>query len=101
MLWGREQLAGDMGIDDSGEGSGGIALAHNVGSPEECTRSSSRLAALGAVVTRAPAKPFYGGYVGSFRDPDGHAWEIAHNPGFLLAPDGSVAVGEANRTSES
>jgi uncharacterized glyoxalase superfamily protein PhnB len=54
----------------------------------------------GAVVTRKPSETFYGGYPGGFRDPDGHAWEIAHNPGFALLPDGSVVVGEANETSE-
>jgi uncharacterized glyoxalase superfamily protein PhnB len=46
----------------------------------------------GARVTRPPAETFYGGYAGYFLDPDGHAWEIAHNPGFALADDGSLTV---------
>ena len=46
----------------------------------------------GATVTREPAETFYGGYAGVFRDLDGHAWEIAHNPGFGLADDGSVIL---------
>ena len=46
----------------------------------------------GAEVTREPSETFYGGYAGAFRDLDGHAWEIAHNPGFGLAPDGSVIL---------
>jgi uncharacterized protein len=43
-------------------------------------------------VTRPPAETFYGGYAGVFLDPDGHAWEIAHNPGFTLADDGSLVL---------
>ena len=101
VLWGREKLAGDMGIDDSREGWGGIALAHNVGSREEVDEILEQARRAGAVVTREPAKTFYGGYAGGFRDPDGHTWEIAHNPGFPLLPDGSVVVGEANGTSKS
>ena len=46
----------------------------------------------GAEVTREPAETFYGGYAGVFRDPDGHVWEIAHNPGFGLRDDGSVTL---------
>ena len=46
----------------------------------------------GAEVTREPSETFYGGYAGAFRDPDGHAWEIAHNPGFGLNEDGSVSL---------
>jgi hypothetical protein len=46
----------------------------------------------GAEITREPAETFYGGYAGAFRDLDGHAWEIAHNPGFGLKDDGSVTL---------
>ena len=46
----------------------------------------------GAEVSREPAETFYGGYAGVFRDPDGHVWEIAHNPGFGLCDDGSVVL---------
>lgn len=45
-----------------------------------------------ATVTRPPADTFYGGYAGCFADPDGHVWEIAHNPGFPLADDGSISI---------
>jgi hypothetical protein len=48
----------------------------------------------GRTITRAPTDTFYGGYAGVFRDLDGHASEIAHNPGFGLAADGSVLLGE-------
>jgi predicted lactoylglutathione lyase len=101
VLWVREKLAGELGIDDSRQGWGGIALAHNVGSAEEVDEIVEQARRAGAVMTREPAKTFYGGYAGGFLDPDGHAWEIAHNPGFPLLPDGSVVVGEPNETLES
>jgi uncharacterized protein len=92
VLWGRDKLADDMGIADGGEGWGGIALAHNVGSREQVEAIIERAREAGATVTRQPADTFYGGYAAGFRDPDGHAWEIAHNPGFPLLPDGSVVI---------
>jgi hypothetical protein len=46
----------------------------------------------GAAITREPAETFYGGYAGAFRDLDGHAWEIAHNPGFGLDDDGNIVL---------
>jgi predicted lactoylglutathione lyase len=93
VLWSRAKLADDMGIDDSDPGWGGIALAHNVGSREEVDEIVEQARANGASVTREPAETFYGGYAGVFRDLDGHAWEVAHNPGFGLAPDGSILLG--------
>jgi uncharacterized protein len=92
VLWAREKLAEDSGIQDDGPGWGGIALAHNVASREEVDAIVEQARANGGTVTREPAETFYGGYAGVFRDPDGHAWEIAHNPGFGLAPDGSVIL---------
>ena len=91
-LWGRDKLAADSGVEDSG-GWGGIALAHNVASREEVHDVIERARAAGAQITREPSETFYGGYAGAFRDLDGHAWEIAHNPGFGLAADGSVVLG--------
>jgi uncharacterized protein len=95
VLWSREKLAADMGIADDGARWSGVALAHNVGSPEEVDRVIADARANGAEITREPARTFYGGYAGGFRDPDGHVWEIAHNPGFGLADDGSVILPEA------
>jgi predicted lactoylglutathione lyase len=92
VLWGRDKLAADMGIDDVHPGWGAIALAHNVGSREEVEAITETARAAGATVTREPAETFYGGYAVGFRDLDGHVWEIAHNPGFGLLPDGSVDV---------
>jgi hypothetical protein len=94
VLWAREKLAEDSGIPDDGARWGGIALAHNVASREEVHDLIERARAAGAAITREPAETFYGGYAGVFRDLDGHAWEVAHNPGFGLAPDGSVILSD-------
>jgi uncharacterized protein len=93
VLWGREKLAADAGlIDDDGCAFGGIALAHNVRSPDEVDEIVRAAASAGAEVTRSPGTTFYGGYAGCFRDPDGHVWEVACNPGFPLDDDGSLTV---------
>jgi uncharacterized protein len=92
VLWGRDALADDAGVDDDGSSFGGIALAHNVRSAAEVDEVIEAAAAAGATVTRAPAETFYGGYAGCFRDPDGHVWEIAHNPGFPLDEMGRLTV---------
>jgi uncharacterized glyoxalase superfamily protein PhnB len=81
-----------MGIRDESPGWGGIALAHNVGSREEVHDVIELARRHGGEITREPAETFYGGYAGVFRDPDGHVWEIAHNPGFGLRDDGSVVL---------
>jgi len=88
-LWGRDRLADDSGVVDGG-GWGGFTLAHNVASPGEVDRVIEEARAAGARISREPAETFYGGYAGVFVDPDGHPWEVAHNPGFALDSDGSV-----------
>lgn len=93
VLWGREQVAADAGIVDDGTATfSGIVLAHNVGSRDEVDQIVAAAASAGAEITKDPAETFYGGYAGFFRDPDGHVWEIAHNPGFTLHTDGSLTL---------
>jgi predicted lactoylglutathione lyase len=92
VLWAREKLSADAGIEDDGAHWSGIALAHNVASREEVDEIVEEARTNGGTVTREPAETFYGGYAGVFRDLDGHAWEVAHNPGFDLAADGSVIL---------
>jgi predicted lactoylglutathione lyase len=94
VLWSREKLAADAGIADDGAGWSGITLAHNVASRQEVDDVVARAFTAGGTITREPGETFYGGYAGVFRDLDGHAWEVAHNPGFRLAADGSVLLGE-------
>jgi predicted lactoylglutathione lyase len=92
VLWSRGKLAADMGIPDDGARWSGVALAHNVASSAEVDRVIDEARENGAEITRRPSETFYGGYAGAFRDPDGHVWEVAHNPGFGLADDGSVIL---------
>ncbi len=93
VLWSREKLAADCGLADAGPpGFGGIVLAHNVRTPPEVDDVVASARAAGATVTRPPGPTFYGGYAGAFTDPDGHPWEIACNPGFPLADDGSLTI---------
>lgn len=90
-LWSRAALAEDSGVEDAG-GWGGVTLAHNVGSPAEVDATVGEAGAAGATVVRRPAATFWGGYSGVFTDPDGHPWEVAHNPFWTLQPDGSISL---------
>ncbi|MDT0379501.1 VOC family protein [Streptomyces sp. DSM 42041] len=92
VLWGRDKLAEDCGVTDDGSRFGGVAVAHNVRSSAEVDGLVAAAGQAGATVTRQPAATAYGGYAGVFRDPDGHVWEIAHNPGFALGDDGSLVL---------
>ena len=86
VLWARDKLAGDAGLEDRNTGGfGGLALAHNVRSRAEVDALLADAANAGAEITQAARETFYGGYAGYFSDPDGHAWEIAYNPGPLRA----------------
>jgi predicted lactoylglutathione lyase len=92
-LWGLDKLSADCGVGSRQLGGfGGIALAQNVGSRAEVDDALATAERAGATVTRRAAETFYGGYAGVFTDPDGHAWEIAHNPGFTLNPDGTITI---------
>jgi predicted lactoylglutathione lyase len=90
-LWSREQLAEDSGVADSG-GWGGVTLACNVRSPEEADAVLEEARAAGARIAREGGTTFWGGYSGVFVDPDGHPWEVAHNPHWTVADDGSVRL---------
>ena len=90
-LWGRDKLAEDSRVDDGG-GWGGVTLAYNVASPAEVDAVLAEAEAAGATIGRPGAATFWGGYSGIFIDPDGHPWEVAHNPGWVLQDDGSVAL---------
>ncbi len=91
-LWSRESLAEDSGVEDTG-GWGGVTLAHNVRSPTEVDAVIEEARGAGARIAREGAATFWGGYSGVFVDPDGHPWEVAHNPGWTIADDGSIGLG--------
>jgi len=90
-LWSRASLAGDARVADDG-GWGGIALAQNHGSREAVDSAVRAAVAAGATLLKAPEATDWGGYSGFVADPDGHAWEIAHNPSWPLAEDGSLVL---------
>lgn len=91
-LWGREHVARDAGIADQG-GWGAVTLAHNVRAPADVDAIVEQARAAGATITREPEATTWGGYSGCFVDPEGHPWEVAHNPGWTIAADGSVTIG--------
>ncbi len=90
-LWDRARLAEDSCVEDS-PGWGGTTLAQNLGSPAEVDAAIEDARAAGARIGREPAETFWGGYSGVFVDPDGHPWEIAHNPHWTLTEDGGVQL---------
>jgi catechol 2,3-dioxygenase-like lactoylglutathione lyase family enzyme len=90
-LWGRDKLAADSEVKDGG-GWGGVTLAYNVRSPAEVDAVLGEAEAAGGRIGRLGDETFYGGYSGVFVDPEGHPWEVAHNPGWTLEADGSVRV---------
>jgi uncharacterized protein len=87
-----DELAKDQGRPDARLGTGAITLARNLASPEEVDAAFAEAIGAGATVVKRPERVFWGGYSGYFADPDGHVWEIAHNPGWPLADDGTLTL---------
>ena len=93
VLWSRTRLANDANVrDETRDGFGGIALAHNVRDRREVDAILETARSAGATTTKPAAETSYGGYAGYFADLDGHLWEIAYNPGFTLEDDGSLTL---------
>jgi catechol 2,3-dioxygenase-like lactoylglutathione lyase family enzyme len=90
-LWDRGRLAEDSGVSDS-PGWGGVTLSYNVRSPGEVDEVVEQARAAGGEIPREPGETFWGGYSGVFVDPEGHPWEVAHNPRWTLHEDGSVSL---------
>jgi predicted lactoylglutathione lyase len=91
-LWDRARLAEDSCVEDS-PGWGGVTMAINFGSPAEVDAAIEEAREAGATIGREPAETFWGGYSAAFADPDGHPWEIAHNPHWRVTEDGGVSLG--------
>ncbi len=90
-LWDRAKLADDSAVEDGG-GWGGVTLAYNTRSAQEVDAVIDEARAAGATVAREPGPTFWGGYSGIFIDPEGHPWEVAHNPGWKIDEQGSVTL---------
>jgi uncharacterized glyoxalase superfamily protein PhnB len=86
-LYGRAALAEDVTISPEGSGFRGITLSHNVASEEEVEAVIAQALAAGATLVKPAQKVFWGGYSGYFQDPDGHLWEVAHNPFTWIGPE--------------
>ncbi len=93
-LFSRASLAEDAGVEDTSPGFSGVTLAHNVASPAEVDAVMEFAVSCGASLVKKPEKVFWGGYRGYFADPDGHLWEVAHNPFAPLDEDGHIVLPE-------
>jgi predicted lactoylglutathione lyase len=88
-LYGRDALAEDATLSAEGTGFRGVALAQNVGSEAEVDQLLADAVAAGATLVKPGQRAFWGGYSGYFADPDGHLWEVAHNPMLWIGPPAS------------
>jgi len=91
-LWSRAELAVDAGVRDDGATFSGIALAHNTREREGVDALVREAVAAGGTMLRSPAATEWGGYSGYVADPDGHPWEIAHNPFWTIHADGRTTL---------
>lgn len=87
-LWGTGDLVADARVDAAREGFRGVSLAINLGGPEEVDAALADAVRAGGTLVKAGQKTDWGGYSGYFADPDGHLWEVAHNPFWPLGADG-------------
>lgn len=95
-LYGREAPAEDAGVAAVGAGFAGVTLAWNLESPAAVDAAFARALAAGATATKTPGPVFWGGHSGCFADPDGHLWEVAHNPFFPIDARGVTHLPEAS-----
>ncbi len=91
-LYGRAALAEDAHVPDEAAGFAGVTLAHNVASEAEVDRVIAEAIAAGGTLKKPGQKVFWGGYSGYFADPDGHLWEVAHNPFFPFDEAGRLQL---------
>ncbi|RAY16078.1 VOC family protein [Actinomadura craniellae] len=91
-LFGAEDLEKDLGGTAPAGGPTGMTLAHNVGGEKEVVEVMNRAAAAGAAILKEPQPAAFGGFHGYFADPAGFRWEVCHNPGWSVGPDGRPAI---------
>ena len=94
-LYGREPLAADAGVSPQGSGFAGISLAWNLASEAAVEAAFAQAVSAGGRAVKQPERVFWGGYSGYFGDPDGHLWEVAHNPFFPIDARGITRLPEA------
>ena len=91
-LFGQGDLAADQGRPGASLGTGAVTLAQNFSTEAEVDAAYRAALDAGAAPLKAPEKVFWGGYSGYYADPDGHVWEVAMNPFWPLADDGSLTL---------
>ena len=91
-LFSRAALAEDATVENSKPGFAGITLAYTVASEADVAAFIDQAVASGARLVKPAHKAFWGGFSGYFADPDGHLWEVAHNPHFPLDADGRIQL---------
>ncbi|MGP0020376.1 MAG: VOC family protein [Candidatus Sulfotelmatobacter sp.] len=91
-LYPRHELAKDANVAADGHGFSGITLAYNGRTRAEVDSVLNQAAAAGAKIVKPAQEAFWGGYSGYFSDPDGFLWEVAWNPSFAIAGDGSIRI---------
>ena len=91
-LYPRDELAKDANVSNAGQGFRAITLAYNARSPEDVDSVLAEAESAGGKILKPAQKVFWGGYSGYFSDPDGFLWEVAWNPFFTLAEDGSLRI---------
>jgi catechol 2,3-dioxygenase-like lactoylglutathione lyase family enzyme len=91
-LFPRHELAKDANIAPEGDGFSGISLAYNIRNRAEVDSVLEAAEAAGAKLLKPAQEAFWGGYSGYFSDPDGFLWEVAWNPSFEMAADGSIRI---------
>ena len=89
-LYSKDALTKDIGLPVHERSTGTITLATNYNTPEEVDQAFADALAAGAIAITKPKEVFWGGYSGNFADPDGHLWEVAHNPFWTLGNDGMI-----------
>lgn len=93
-LWDRKEQIQDAKAGTLWDGNGGIVVAQNVASAAQVDAVLAKAKSAGARILKPGTKTFWGGYNGYFADPDGHLWEIAHNPHWQLDGDGQLVLPE-------
>lgn len=91
-LFGKAALAEDQGRAGTTLETGAITLAQNFATSEDVDHAFAQAIAAGATSLKAPEAVFWGGYSGYFADPDGHVWELAHNPFWTVEADGTITI---------
>ncbi len=91
-LFDQQELAKDQGREGTKLGTGAITLAQNFSTEAEVDAAFAAALKAGGTALKRPVKVFWGGYSGYWSDPDGHVWEVAMNPFWPLAEDGSVTL---------